>query len=307
MLSKVVIFMATYNGQKYLSEQIDSILSQTHKNWQIVVSDDGSKDNTLSLLNNYADRLGSEKFIIVKGPGKGFVSNFLSMVCRQGIEGDYYAYADQDDIWLPNKLERGLDWLQTIAIDVPALYCSRTHLVDEQGHALQYSTLFKKSPSFSNALVQSIAGGNTMVFNQAAFDLLRIAGDKLKIITHDWWTYLLITGVGGKVHYDPVPSLKYRQHASNLIGSNIGWQARWRRVVDLFQGQFKVWTDLNIQALMGCKNFLTAENQWLLEQFILARNASWIERIVKMKKIGVYRQTLLGHLGLLAGILFNKV
>lgn len=299
--------MATYNGQKYLSEQIDSILSQTHKNWQIIVSDDGSQDNTLTLLNDYANRLGPEKFIIVKGPGKGFVANFLSMVCRQGIKGDYYAYADQDDIWVPNKLERALEWLRTISVEVPALYCSRTELVDEHGHSLKYSTLFKRSPSFSNALVQSIAGGNTMVFNQAAFNLLRMAGDKLNIITHDWWTYLLITGVGGKVYYDPVPSLKYRQHAFNLIGSNLGWRARWKRVIDLFRGRFKIWTDLNLQALMGCESLLTAENQWLLEQFNAARNASLMERIVKMIKIGVYRQTFLGNLGLLAGILFNKV
>jgi glycosyltransferase involved in cell wall biosynthesis len=307
MSSKVIIFLATYNGQKYLSEQIDSILSQTHKNWQMIVSDDGSNDNTLKLLDEYANRLSPEQFCVVNGPRKGFASNFLSMVCQPGINGEYYAYADQDDIWVPDKLERALRWLKTIGVETPALYCSRTELVNKHGHPLQYSTLFKKQPSFSNALVQSLAGGNTMVFNHAAIRLLRIAGDKIKIITHDWWTYLLITGVGGKVYYDPIPSLKYRQHDSNLIGSNLGWSSRLNRMMGLFKGQFKVWTDLNLQALKGCESFLTSENKRLLEQFKVARQGAFIERALQMKKTGVYRQTLLGNLGLMAAIVFKKI
>jgi hypothetical protein len=107
------------------------------------------------------------------GPAEGSTANFLSLTCRADIDADYFAYADQDDVWESDKLERAVNWLKTIPEGVPALYGSRTLLVDARNQHIGYSPLFEREPNFRNALVQSIAGGNTMVFNRAARDLLR--------------------------------------------------------------------------------------------------------------------------------------
>ena len=189
---KIAIFMSTYNGQAYLSGQLDSIGTQTYKNWELWVSDDGSIDNTLQILKDYQNRMGDNRFFIYAGPRKGFSANFLSLVCKKNSDADYYAYSDQDDIWAPDKLQQAINWLNTISKEIPALYCARTKLVNKHGKAIGSSPLFKKNPGFLNALVQNVAGGNTMVFNRAALNLLRTAGDKINVVAYDWWTYLLV-------------------------------------------------------------------------------------------------------------------
>jgi len=86
-------------------------------------------------------------------PAEGFVANFLSLTCKASIEADYYAYSDQDDVWESDKLERAVRWLQTVPENIPALYCSRTRLVDAENNEIGLSPLFSKPPSFANALI----------------------------------------------------------------------------------------------------------------------------------------------------------
>lgn len=141
------------------------------------------------------------------------------------------------------------------------LYCSRTENIDESGKELKTtSPLFQKEPSFANALVQSIAGGNTMVFNKKALHLLQTAGIQ-KVISHDWWAYLLITGAGGSVFYDPKPQVKYRQHDKNLIGANVSFLTRTKRLKMLTQGAFRDWNTFNINALQSNKDHLSLSSK----------------------------------------------
>src|SRR5690606_35735006 len=153
--------------------------------------DDGSEDNTRTILEAYKKKWGAERLSLRAGPTEGFVANFLSLTCRASIEADYYAYSDQDDIWDADKLERAVRWLETIPKDIPALYCSRTRLVDAEKNHIGFSPLFTAPPSFANALIQSVAGGNTMVFNNAAREILRQAGENVQVITHDSWPYVV--------------------------------------------------------------------------------------------------------------------
>ena len=304
---KVVILLCTYQGQQYLHEQLNSFVSQTHKNWELWVSDDGSKDGTHAILDQAIKAWGKQKISVHSGPKEGFCANFLSLTCRAGIEADYYAYSDQDDIWKSAKLERALAALKTVPQGVPALYCSRTRIVDADDKPICMSPLFTKTPSFANALMQNIGGGNTMVFNHAARQLLIEAGEKVKVVTHDWWAYLLITGCGGQVFYDPKPTVRYRQHGCNLVGMNNSWPARFKRIYQLFQGRFKEWNDLNVTALKSVEGRLTPRNQELLNQFIEARQLPLVKRLVGLMRSGVYRQTLFGKLGLIAAAVFNKI
>lgn len=306
-LYKVAILLCTYHGQDYLAEQLDSFVSQTYPNWEVWASDDGFQDNTRSILELYKANWPAGRLFINSGPAKGFVANFLSLTCNASIEADFYAYSDQDDVWDSDKLSRAVQWLESVPADVPALYCARTRLVDVGNKAVGESPLFSKTPSFANALVQSIAGGNTMVFNNAARELLRAAGENISVVTHDWWAYMVVTGCGGKVFYDSEPTVRYRQHPSNLVGTNSSWMARFKRVYMLRQGRFRDWNSANVAALLLLIDRLTPENREKLQQFIQAREMKLIPRLIHLKRTGIYRQTLCGNLGLIVASIFGKI
>jgi hypothetical protein len=155
--------------------------------------------------------------------------------------------------------------------------------------------------------VQSVAGGNSMMFNHAARQLLAEAAVGANPIAHDWWAYQVISGCSGLVHYDPWPSVRYRQHGGNLVGINATWSARLARVRMMCQGRFRNWNDKNIEALNRLRFSLTPENQEVLDRFSEARNLGLIPRIIGLKRSGIYRQTLLGNLGLVAAAIFKKI
>jgi len=304
---KVAILLCTFYGQDFLAQQLDSFAAQTHANWEVWAADDGSKDGTHSILKDYQQKWSDGQLTIHAGAAKGFAANFLFLTCKTNIVADYYAYSDQDDIWELNKLARAVEWLESIPSSIPAVYCSRTRLVDASNKDIGLSPLFSKPPSFSNALMQNIGGGNTMVFNNAARDLLREAGEDLPIVTHDWWVYMLITGCGGQVFYDTEPSVRYRQHENNLVGTNGTWQARLKRLHMLWRGYFRSWNDRNIAALLTMNHRLTPDNRKTLTYFIKARKMGLVPRLFYFKLSGIYRQTFLGNLGLIAGALFRRI
>jgi hypothetical protein len=197
--------------------------------------------------------------------------------------------------------------LSGISSALPALYCSRTEIIYEHKKPLGLSPLFHKHPSFQNALVQNIGGGNTMVFNGAAKRLFesKAVGD---VVTHDWWAYQIVTGVGGVVQYDPLPSVKYRQHGGNVLGANRGMRAKLRRVFKLFEGEWKGWNDRNMSALEEFSGSLSESNRVTLEHFIASRNTEFLPmRLYRLRQSGVYRQTLLGNCGLVAASIMRTL
>ncbi|MGY4531944.1 glycosyltransferase involved in cell wall biosynthesis [Pseudomonas sp. TE3786] len=306
-LAKVAILLCTYDGLLYLTDQMESFVQQTHTNWEVWASDDGSKDGTLTALHAYKQQWTAGRLSVHRGPANGFAANFLSLTCKPGIEADYFAYSDQDDIWEADKLARAVAWLETVPADVPALYCSRTRLVDADNNEIGISPQFHKPPSFANALMQNIGGGNTMVFNNATRQLLLEVGENNTIVTHDWWVYMVVTGCGGQVFYDSKPSLRYRQHGYNVVGSSSDWASRFKRIGMLWEGRFRHWSDRNIAALRALEHKLTPQNRETLERFAQARSRSLIPRLVYLKRSGVYRQTFLGNIALIAGAVLGKI
>ena len=306
-LPLVSVLICTYNGERFLKEQLDSIGRQTHSAWIVAVSDDGSTDSTLEILQDYREKWGEEKLTVFLGPKQGFAANFMSLTCRTEVESDFYAWADQDDIWRDNKLQTALDWLQTIPEDVPALYCGRTELINETSQTIGFSPLFCRPATFSNALVQSIGGGNTMVFNHAACKLIREAGKELPIVSHDWWAYLLVTGAGGRVFYDAAPTILYRQHDDNIVGSNSSLSSRMNRLRMVFEGRFRNWNQSNICALESIDYRLSEENRSILNSFKEARTHRGVKRFLWLRRAGVYRQTFLGNLGLVLAAILNGI
>lgn len=303
----VAILLCTYNGERFLAEQLDSLEAQTHQNWVLVVSDDGSKDATVDILLKYQAKWPQGKMTIRNGPQNGFCQNFLSLACDPRIQAGYFAFCDQDDVWLPEKL---MVALQTIAanqnIYVPFIYCGRTSYVTDELKPCGISPLFVFPPSFRNALVQSIAGGNTMVFNLAAKLLIEKAGP-LNVPSHDWWVYQLISGAGGNVIYDPVPYIMYRQHNSALVGGNSSFSAKIERAIMLWQGRFQGWNTQNIAALKEVSHLLVKNHQEILKLFETLRDAHLKDRFRLLEICGLYRQTRRGTFSLFLAALLKKI
>lgn len=303
----VAILMCTYHGEQFLVEQLNSLEEQTHRNWVLVVSDDGSNDATLDILRQYQAKWPQGKMTIRNGPKQGYCNNFLSLACDPQIQALYFAFCDQDDVWLPEKLTVALKIIvATQNIHIPFLYCGRTRYVTERLQSCGTSPLFVFPPSFRNALVQSIAGGNTMVFNLAAKLLIEKAG-LVDVPSHDWWLYLLISGAQGDVFYDPVPHLLYRQHDGALVGGSNSFRAKTERMVMIWQGRFRVWNAQNVAALTGVSYLLVKNHQDILRMFALLREARLKDRIRLIEVCGLYRQTRRGTFSLFLAILLNRV
>lgn len=304
--AQVAILMCTMNGAAYVAEQLQSITEQTHANWSLIVSDDGSTDATLDIVNRFAAR-HAQSVVVREGPHQGACANFISLATDPAIKADYFAFSDQDDIWYANKLERALAWLGTVTPDVPAVYCGRTELIYEDGRSYGLSPLFTRPIAFGNAMIQSLGGGNTMAFNAAAKRLLETVGP-LKVVLHDWWMYQLVSAVGGAVHYDPQPTLKYRQHGQNVIGSNRGWRAAFVRLRMIFKGRFSGWNATNIAALEQVPaSLIKPGNKATLLLFAKARTAPLLQRLYYLWKSGVYRQTALGNVGLVVATALKRI
>jgi glycosyltransferase involved in cell wall biosynthesis len=303
----VAILLGTFQGERFLAQQLDSIRAQTHANWALWVSDDRSSDGTLEILERYQAAWGKDRLSISSGPAQGFRANFLSLACNAAIQAEYFAFCDQDDLWDADKLETALAWLNTIPGHVPALYCARTRLIDENNSVIGFSPLFPKPPQFENAIIQSIAGGNTMVFNAAARALLIEAGADVVVQTHDWWVYILVSGCGGTVYYDSDPKVAYRQHVTNLVGSNASWAGRWRRFRRVLIGQFTVMNDRNLLALRRVHHRLSPRSRRILEHFAQARARWLIPRALGIRRSGIYCQTLLSNVALIAATVLGKL
>ena len=302
----VLILMGTYNGARYLAEQLDSIEAQTHSDWRIVVSDDGSSDETASILTRFAGRHPQGRVQLLRGPGRGFLLNYLSLACSLEERAAYYAFCDQDDVWDAVHLQHALEALQQAppARHSACLYGARTRLIDQDGYPLGHSPMMHFQPSFQNALVQSYAGANTMVFNRAALELLQRAGvPENTVASHDWWLYLLVSGAGGRVLYDEQATVEYRQHGRNVQGQNRSLSARLMRLFWLLNGRMRSWNCAHVLELQRCKSLLDEGPRETLQRFSEAVHGRGLRALQAFRASGVSRRSSL-ETALLAGLAF---
>lgn len=298
--------MGTFQGEKHLLEQLESIRSQTHSHWKLFVSDDGSTDNTLPILLDFQASLCPGQMEIVAGPRRGFAANFMSLLLNPSIEGGYFAFCDQDDVWNKEKLAVAVSYLQSLPdpVERPAVYGSATIVVDDHLNVLGKSHTTCPVPSFKNALVQNIAGGNTIVLNKKMRELLLKIGN-VETVSHDWWIYLICTGVGGTFYFDEKPEILYRQHTHNLIGANSSGTAQLQRLKQITYGRYKHWMEVNLNALENARSVLTKENIVIMEQLVLLRRMPLPVRLVELHRSGIRRQSWTGNLGLFFACLLN--
>lgn len=300
------VLLASYKGQDYLVSQVESILTQTEVTVSLQISDDESAQNTQRLLEK--SKLDTVEVSLTDGPHLGVNANFLSLIKRCVGGADFYAFSDQDDVWLPNKLSSAKRKLSQLSISGVKLYVARTMVCDEKLTPLFLAKDCPRALSFKNALIESVAGGNTMVFSAQTLALLQKVNNP---VHHDWLAYMVVTACGGEVVFDDVPYVLYRQHASNVVGANKGFFAKWQRFRKIVSNDFRGWTTQNIVALESLVSDMTSENRKIYFGFKrLHELQGWhysFHRLYLFHQLGLYRQRHVDHLCFMLAAFLGKI
>lgn len=217
----IQVLMSTYNGEKYLREQLESIILQKDVNVRLLVRDDGSSDSTIEILEEYKNR---DVLEYVLGENIGWRKSFFKLL-MDAPEADYYAFADQDDYWLPDKLISGIKRIRGFG-DKCALYCSDTYYWKE-GYALRKDNPNRKMDKLADRIIWTMTQGCTYVFNKGLIEVIKTNPPELTV-AHDGWL-LKVASLIGEVYYDETPHIYYRQHDDNSCGSTKGLIATWKR------------------------------------------------------------------------------
>ena len=292
---RVAILLSTFNGALFLREQLDSLLGQTHQDWVLYWRDDGSKDETRAVMTEFVGRAGQGRCVEIAGPpgNLGPAASFHTLlrgVSDAPAQPDTVAFADQDDVWLPNKLERGLAALATLSTDVPALYCARQILVDAHLNRIGLSVLASNDGAFPAALTQNVATGCTVMLNSRAARLVA-ASTPSTATQHDWWCYLVVTAVGGILIQDSEPVIFYRQHGGNAVGAPRSMAHRAVGVLKRGPQAFMSVLRQNVEALSAQPELLTGRARAEVLMLQNALQGGLRRRISALRLVGLVRQT----------------
>lgn len=221
---RVAVLMSTFNGEKYLREQIDSILAQDGVKLTLYIRDDGSSDNTIEIVKEYLNH--SDNINLDIGENMGVGNSFMQMVYDVGDEYDYYAFSDQDDVWYTDKLLRAIEMIGNT--EEPRLYGSNQELLDKDKCklGLRYSSDLVLQTEVESVFQTNRISGCTLVFNRKLKELLceekrRPTKTLLRNRIHDVWVVNVAALYGGLI-YDVNAYIGYRQHENNVVGAYSG-------------------------------------------------------------------------------------
>lgn len=302
------ILMATYNGESYIGEQIDSILNQTYTQWKLYIRDDGSKDNTMSIVEEYANKY-SDKIILVKDGkrGLGAKGNFGALI--KYSKSEYCMFCDQDDFWLSTKIEDSMNKMLEIekkeGIDLPILVHTDLKVVDGELNVINesfwnYQNLDKTKTSLRSLLVQNNITGCTMLMNKALMKLCQNTPENC--IMHDWWIGLVASAFGGIYTVDKQTML-YRQHGKNEVGAHkynsIGFVKnklsnieKINKSIDDTINQAKAFYD-------EFKNELNSNDKEIVYNYSILRDKNLIQRKRSIVKNKFYKNGLMRNIAYL--------
>lgn len=297
----VDILLATYNGETYLKEQIESILKQTYEEWILYIRDDGSKDNTIKAVKRYVDKYPEKiKFIEDNKSSLGAKMNFGELI--KCSKNDYCMFCDQDDFWLPNKIEITLLKMRELeekyGKEEPILIHTDLKVVDENLNIInnsfwKYMNLNYKKNNLNFMITQNIVTGCTMMINKSLVDV--VEDIPTECYMHDWWIGL-VASVFGKIDSVNEGTILYRQHYNNEIGAKkeniinmLTNKIRNRSKVVIFESeikQMKKFFDIYNDKLNG--NYET-----LIKDFISIRSKGAIERRIILIKNRIFHNDII--------------
>lgn len=277
-MKRVAVLLSTYNGLPYLDEQLASISAQTFPDVVLHVRDDGSTDGT-------AEKLG-----VPAGPNLGVFRSFMHLL-ETAPEADAYAFCDQDDVWEADKLERAAQALAGIPASVPAIWYTRLRFTDQALRETGLSPVPTQS-GFHTALVQNQATGCTLVLNAAARRLVTESVPDTALM-HDWWCYLVVSAFGVAI-YDPIPSVRYRKHGTNVTPAAPNWAAELYHRTRRFLTEDRVTERVTDQAREFRTRYghrLAPDKRAILDGFLAARERGVLGRLRYACTMPVRRNT----------------
>ena len=285
---KVNILMSTYNGQQFLAEQIRSIQDQSYTDWTLFIRDDGSSDNTKEILKDF-ERQDSRIHLIDsdKSDNLGVIKSFHKLVNHD--RADYYFFSDQDDVWLPNKLELSLKEAQNYLADLPLMVYMDLKVVNQDLEIMTESMVKSQSHHANTELVQeltenTVTGGVAMI-NHALAEMWQETDD---ILMHDWYLALLASTFGNLVFIDQ-PGELYRQHSDNVLGARTLSKRfkKWIRPHILFAVYWDLIKNSQKQARHLLQMPLSQSNRELIEAFVTIMDKPMLERFRILRKYGL--------------------
>ena len=270
--------MATYNGEKYVAEQIDSILAQENVDITLLISDDSSTDSTAAICESYSRRYANVQFR-VNSKNKGLAKNFMDMVYQSDSRAfDYFAFSDQDDYWMPCKLNKAIDKI-LLSGEGPRLYYSDVLNTNEnlEGGNGEYSPFAPFANSFGLLLTVNWASGCTMVFNSDFCEKLKQHTPQSWPRIHDSWVHLVALGCGWAVPDLEHGYIKRRLSGDNEVGKrNLGTFSLARSIKSVkafLAGSNHPNVNVAIELQHGFEIDITAANKSILERFIAGRSS----------------------------------
>jgi glycosyltransferase involved in cell wall biosynthesis len=293
--NRVAILLSTYNGERFLKAQLDSLLDQTFEEWTLYWRDDGSTDNTLAILEEFAISAGQGRCVRLQvtperlRPTASYLA-LLAEVQDRLAEGGMVAFADQDDVWLPQKLARGVAALRELGNAVPGLYCARQILVDETLRRIGVSLPIRRPVGFPAALTQNVTTGCTILLNRRAVSLIA-ASRPPPASLHDWWCYVVVTAAGGTLLPDDEPTMLYRQHGANMVGAPHSMPRRalaaLRRGPEVFMNVLRQ----HVEALLAQPHLMSPEARAQVAAIDRGLRGGPLQRLAVLRMPGLRRQT----------------
>lgn len=306
-MSKVTIVMSTYNGEKFIREQIDSILSSTFQDFELYITDDVSKDSTLSILKEYETKMPGKIHVFQNDKNLGYILNFLQAIGK--TTSDYIMLCDQDDVWKSNKIEITLKRLMQMEAEsgktTPIAVFTDAVVVDQKLNVL-HNSFFESGhlnplrTDLSHILMENKLIGCTVMINSAVRTILQEQNFPAHARLHDWWI-ALTTAAFGKIGFISEGTLLYRQHSANIVG-NTGFFTYIKNRITSLKKQKESLLALQYQAeeFIGLySSMLTTDKRIILEQFANLHHMNFIKRRMVILKYGFFKTGLIRNIGLM--------
>lgn len=309
-MEQIEVLMATYNGERYVAQQIDSLLKQSFQSFRLVIRDDGSTDNTREVIGAYADRYPGRISVHPDHHNLGVIGNFSTLLEKS--QAPYAMLCDQDDVWLPRKIADSLQAFKQLeahyGADTPLLLHTDLVVVDESLAVIAPSFLtqsrLQTGHDFGRLLVKNNVTGCTAVLNRAL--IRRAVPIPPESLMHDWWL-ALVGAAFGQVAYMPGREILYRQHAGNVAGQinynwayisrsfGAGWRANRRRGILRTIKQAQLFRDRYY-------SHLPANYRKILDAFISVENENFFTKRINLLRYGLRDASFVRTLGMLLAV-----
>lgn len=307
------ILMCTYNGEKFIQEQLDSIKNQLVTTWKLIIYDDNSSDKTVEIIKKFISENPSLDIVLkINKVNVGYYKNFINIILDQKEKMDtFYALADQDDVWLPNKLSLfNHAYKKTKHFNKPFFYFSRRTLCTKNLSKLIISPTHNRYPvTFRHSVIQNLAGGNTIVFDNEFFKQFLKLKYPFHHIIHDWVLYSLATSIDEcYIYFDINSGILYRQHEEALIGAGFSIKSFFKKAHSIISFKTKTELSLRIDFYFKNKNFFRNEQLDFIRMLRDYRNSNFYIRILNfgiLIKFTKYRYNFLKRLMMRIFFLFG--